>query len=50
VADRISGLEDKIDMKEKTEEFLDKRLKKLQKEYARTQQLHQKTKPVNHGH
>jgi hypothetical protein len=27
VEDRISGLEDKIDIKEKTEEVLDKRLK-----------------------
>jgi hypothetical protein len=27
VEDRISGIKDKIDIKEKTEEFLDKRLK-----------------------
>jgi hypothetical protein len=27
VEDRISGLKDKLDIKEKTEEFIDKRLK-----------------------
>jgi hypothetical protein len=49
--DRISGLKDikEMDIKEKTEEFLDK-TQELQKEYKRTQQFYQKTKPVTHGH
>jgi hypothetical protein len=29
VEDRISGLKDKIDIKEKTEEFLDKKIQEL---------------------
>jgi hypothetical protein len=29
--DRISGLEDKIDIKERTEEFIDKRLKSCER-------------------
>jgi hypothetical protein len=37
VEDIISGLKDKIDIKEKNE-------------YARTQRFHQKTKPENYGH
>jgi hypothetical protein len=49
VEDRTLGLEDGINIKEKTEELLDKS-QKLQKEYARTQRLQQKTKPANHGH
>jgi hypothetical protein len=36
VKDRIAGLEDKIDIKEKPEELLDK-TQKLLKEYTRTQ-------------
>jgi hypothetical protein len=47
---RISGLKDKIDIKEKIEEFLDKKTQELQKEYTRSLQLHQKIKPANHGH
>jgi hypothetical protein len=42
VEDRISRLDDKIDIKEKAE-LLDK-TQELWKEYARTQQLHQKIK------
>jgi hypothetical protein len=41
VKDRISGLEDKIDIKEKTEELLEKRLKSSERNtHTRTQQLH----------
>jgi hypothetical protein len=36
VEDRISGLKDKIDIKEKTEEFFDKGLKSCERK-ARTQ-------------
>jgi hypothetical protein len=36
VEDRISGLKDKINIKEKTEEFLDKRLKSCER---KTQEL-----------
>jgi hypothetical protein len=42
VEDRISGIEDKRDKNEKSEESLE-----FQKEYTRTLQLYQKTKPVN---
>jgi hypothetical protein len=48
VEDRISGLENKTDIKEKTEESLHKR-QELQKEYVRTQQFHQNAKLENHG-
>jgi hypothetical protein len=51
VEDRISGLEDKIDIKEnKNRRTLKQKTQKLQKECARTQVLHQKIKPANHGH
>jgi hypothetical protein len=50
VEDRISELEDKIEIKGKTEEILSQTTEDLWKKYARTQQLHQKTKPENHGH
>jgi hypothetical protein len=50
VKDRISVLKDKIDIKEKNRRPLRHRTQNLQKEYARTQQFHQKTKPENHGH
>jgi uncharacterized coiled-coil protein SlyX len=50
VEDRISELEDKIEIKEKTEEILSHTTQQLWKEYARTEWLHQKTKPENHGH
>jgi hypothetical protein len=33
VEDRIPGLEDKTDIKEETEEFLDKKTQELPKEY-----------------
>jgi hypothetical protein len=46
--DRISGLENKIDVKEK-KKTLRHKTQKLQKDYASTQQLHQKIKPMNHG-
>jgi TolA-binding protein len=46
---RISGLEDKIDINEKNKRTLRQNTQKLEKEYARTQQLHQRTKPANHG-
>jgi hypothetical protein len=45
--DRTLGVEDKIDITEKTEELLDRKFKK---ENTRTQQLYQKTKPANYGH
>jgi hypothetical protein len=48
VQDRVSGLRNKIDIKEKTEEFIDK-TQELQKEYIRTLLLHEKTKSANHG-
>jgi hypothetical protein len=48
VKDRISELEDEMEIKGKTEELLVKQLKT--KEYAKTHQLHQKTKLENHGH
>jgi hypothetical protein len=48
VEDRISGLEDKIDIKEKR--TLRQKTQKLRKGYPRTQQLHQKSKPENHEH
>jgi Mg2+ and Co2+ transporter CorA len=47
VEDRISELEDKIQIKEKTEEILVKQLKNCGRNM---QELHQKTKPKNHGH
>jgi hypothetical protein len=50
VEDRISRLEDKIDFKEKNRRTLRLKTQKLWKENARTQRLHQKTKPENHGH
>jgi Mg2+ and Co2+ transporter CorA len=49
VEDKISELEDKIESKGKTEKLL-VITQDLQKEYARTHRLHQKTKPENHGH
>jgi hypothetical protein len=48
VEDIMSGLEDKIDIKEKTRLFRQK-TENLQREYARTLRLYQKTKPANHG-
>jgi hypothetical protein len=52
VQDRISGFEDKIDIKEKKKPRRTTRqnTQELWKEYVRTQWLHQKTKPQNHGH
>jgi hypothetical protein len=44
--DRVSELEDKMEIKGKTEELLVKQLKTCE----RNIQLHQKTKPENHGH
>jgi hypothetical protein len=46
--DRTSELEDEMEIKGKIEEILDN--SRPLKEYARTHQLHQKTKPENHGH
>jgi hypothetical protein len=48
VEDRISGLKDKTDIKEKIERILRQKTQDLQKEYARILQLHQKNKPVNY--
>jgi hypothetical protein len=50
VEDRPSELEDKIEIKEKNRRSLSQTTQDLWKEYARTQWLHQKTKPENHGH
>jgi hypothetical protein len=50
VEDRISGLEDKIDIKIKKRRTLRQQTQKLQKKCTRNQQLHQKTKSENHGH
>jgi hypothetical protein len=50
VENRISELKDKIEIKEKTEDILVKQLESSHKKYARTQYLHQKIKPENHGH
>jgi uncharacterized coiled-coil protein SlyX len=47
VEERISELENKTEIKEKT---VSQTTQVLQQEYARTQQLHQKIKFVNHGH
>jgi predicted AlkP superfamily phosphohydrolase/phosphomutase len=47
VEDRISELENKIEIKEKA---VIQTTQDLGKEYTRTHQLHQKTKFVNHGH
>jgi 3-hydroxy-3-methylglutaryl CoA synthase len=49
VEDRVSGLEDKIDIKKKQqkERKLREKTEVLWKEYARTLKCHQKT---NHGH
>jgi hypothetical protein len=47
VEDRISELKDKIEIKEKTRN-LSKTTQELWKEYAGTQQVHQKTKCENH--
>jgi hypothetical protein len=49
VENRILGIEDKIDTKEK-DRILRKKSQELQMEYARTLRFHQKTKPTNHGH
>jgi hypothetical protein len=49
VEDRISRLEDIIDIREKNKGTLSQTTQELWKEYASTQQLHQKTKPENHG-
>jgi hypothetical protein len=46
VEDRISGLEEKVDGIEKTDEYIEK----IQMEYAKTLHLPSKTKPTNHGH
>jgi hypothetical protein len=46
--DRISELEDEMEIKGRNEELLVN--SRPVKEYARTHQLHQKTKPETHGH
>jgi hypothetical protein len=48
--DRISELEDEMVIKGKTTELLGKQLKTCEKKNARPHQIHQKTKPENHGH
>jgi uncharacterized coiled-coil protein SlyX len=50
VEDRISELKGKIEIKEKNLRTLSQTTQELWKKYARTQWLHQKTKPVNQGH
>jgi hypothetical protein len=50
VEDRLSDFKDKIEIKEKNRRNLSQTTEELRKEYSRTQQLHQKTKPENHGH
>jgi hypothetical protein len=50
VEDRIWELKDKIEIKEKNRRNINQITQDLWKEYARTQWLHQKTKPENHGH
>jgi hypothetical protein len=50
VEDRNSRLEDKTNIKEKNRRTISQKTQKPKKEYARTQQLHQKTKPDNQGH
>jgi hypothetical protein len=46
VENRTSELKDIIDSKGKTEEYRTE----SQKEYAKTPQIHPKSKPVRHGH
>jgi Mg2+ and Co2+ transporter CorA len=48
--DRISELEDEMEMKGKTEELLVKQLKTCKRNTQELHRLHQKTKPENHGH
>jgi hypothetical protein len=50
VEDRISGIKGEIDFKEKNRRTLRQKTQELQKEYTRTQRLHQKNKLANHGH
>jgi hypothetical protein len=47
--DSISELQDEMEIKGKTEELLSNN-SRPGKEYARSHQLHQKTKPENHRH
>jgi hypothetical protein len=49
VEDRISELEDKMEIKGKTR-AISQTTQDLWKEYIRTYWLHQKTKPENYGH
>jgi hypothetical protein len=48
VEDRLSELKDKIEIKEKTEEFLVKQLKSCERNMQELR--NQKTKPQNHEH
>jgi hypothetical protein len=50
VENRISGPEDKINIKEKNRSILRQRTEELQKKYVRNLHLHQKTKFVNQWH
>jgi septal ring factor EnvC (AmiA/AmiB activator) len=51
VEDRISELEDKIQIKEKTEEMLLKQLKSCERKMQElTKRFHQKTKLESHGY
>jgi hypothetical protein len=50
VEGRISKLKDKTEIKEKNRRNLSQTTQEQWKVYARHQQLHQNTKPENHGH
>jgi septal ring factor EnvC (AmiA/AmiB activator) len=50
VEDRISELEDKMEIKGKTEELLVKQLKTCKRNMQELTSSIQKTKPENHGH
>jgi hypothetical protein len=50
VEDKVSALEDKVDIKEKTEELLDKRLKSWERNTQELSNSIKKTKPMNHEH
>jgi hypothetical protein len=50
VEDRISEIKDKIELKKQNRRNISQTTQELWKEDARTQWLHQQTKPENHGH
>jgi hypothetical protein len=49
VEDRLSELEDEMEIKGKTEDLLVKQLKTCERDMQELTKLHQKTKPENHG-